>query len=423
MTDSAVRQRLRQNDHGKVRRVLEECTQAGVSEYCVCAGARNAPLVFALESAPNLTSPQPNIKTSINPDIKVWYFFEERSAAFFALGRARETRKPVAVVTTSGTAAAETLPAAIEGYYQGLPLLLLTADRPSRFRRSGSPQTIEQVGLFGSYVEGTWDVEEDLVCGGDDGAAPGGGARETTDLDCGGARGTDLDIPAEWSDWSRQRPFHINVCLEEPNRDTEIADVNWELPVRAARVSRLTSPSLDVHGLVQPLVIVGPLTPAGRPAVLEFLLKTGVPAFVETLSGIRGHPALAGRQLRSLELRSGVFQSVLRIGAVPTHRAWRDLENVNLDVVHVTEEDSPGWPGLSTQHPNQQPRRQHVLRGLPLLTDLRLQFSQDWRDELLRKAGRDGGLIRALCQKFPESEQAMLQQLSARLSYQAPNFH
>ena len=77
-------------------------------------------------------------------------------------------------MTTSGTAAAELLPAAIEAYYSGLPLILITADRPARFRGTGAPQSIEQVGLFGVYAE------------------------------------TSL------ATWSGSRPLHLNIEFDEP---------------------------------------------------------------------------------------------------------------------------------------------------------------------------------------------------------------
>ena len=116
------------------RELIARVRALGVEEFVVCGGSRNAPLIVALA------------------DSRTFSFVDERSAAFFALGRSKRDDKPVAVVTTSGTAVAELLPATVEAYYSGTPLVLITADRPARFRGTGAPQTIEQVGIFGSYA-------------------------------------------------------------------------------------------------------------------------------------------------------------------------------------------------------------------------------------------------------------------------------
>lgn len=144
---------------------------AGVREFVICAGARNSAFVAVLASLPE--------------PLRCWHHFEERSAAFFALGRIRATGRPVAVCTTSGTAVAELLPAVIEAHYSNLPLVALTADRPRRFRGSGAPQAIEQPGIFGPYAHAL-DVEQELP---------------------------------DPSGWQRQRPLHLNVCLDEPGAD------------------------------------------------------------------------------------------------------------------------------------------------------------------------------------------------------------
>ena len=95
--------------------------------------------------------------------IKTYCSYEERSAAFFALGRARESNKPVAVICTSGTAAGELLPAAMEGYYTGTPLLLVTADRPRRFHGTGAPQTAEKRDYL-AFILCFHKIEYDVVC-------------------------------------------------------------------------------------------------------------------------------------------------------------------------------------------------------------------------------------------------------------------
>jgi 2-succinyl-5-enolpyruvyl-6-hydroxy-3-cyclohexene-1-carboxylate synthase len=129
----------------KARAVIEEARTAGVREFCVCSGSRNAPLLAVLSHV----------------DEKLWTFVDERSAAFFAIGRMKLLDAPVAVVTTSGTAAAELLPALVEAHYSGLPLIVITADRPARFRGTGAPQAIEQVNLFGVYGTRHINVEFD----------------------------------------------------------------------------------------------------------------------------------------------------------------------------------------------------------------------------------------------------------------------
>ncbi len=130
---------------GRARAVIKEARAAGVREMCVCSGSRNAPLLVALSHS----------------DLKLWTFVDERSAAFFAIGRMKLHGAPVAVVTTSGTAAAELLPALIEAHYSGLPLFVITADRPARFHGTGAPQSIEQVNLFGVYGARHINVEFD----------------------------------------------------------------------------------------------------------------------------------------------------------------------------------------------------------------------------------------------------------------------
>src|SRR3982750_4507407 len=92
------------------RGILDLVRGFGVRDCCICAGSRNSPLIVVFASS----------------DLGVYSFFDERSAAFFAVGRAKLTDRPVAVLTTSGTAVAETLPAAVEAYYSGVPLILVT---------------------------------------------------------------------------------------------------------------------------------------------------------------------------------------------------------------------------------------------------------------------------------------------------------
>jgi len=157
------------------RAVIERVRGAGVRDFCVCGGSRNAPLIKVLTDGRwPLAEAENSSANGERRTANVFSFVDERSAAFFALGRIKRDERPVAVITTSGTAAAELLPAAVEAYYSGAPLILITADRPSRFRGTGAPQAIEQVGLFGVYAA------------------------------------TNVDR------WNRRSPLHINVEFDEP---------------------------------------------------------------------------------------------------------------------------------------------------------------------------------------------------------------
>ena len=278
-------------------------------EVCLCAGARSAPLV---------------VQFAGDTRFQRWSFFEERSAAFFALGRIKATSRPVAVVTTSGTAAGELLPGAMEAYYSGLPLIAVTADRPRRFRGTGAPQTAEQVGLFGVYAEMA--------------------------LDLAGAERVSI------AGWTRTRPVHLNVCFDEPL-------LGPPPPRTASAVIEAAAPlpSVDIEGAQRqfsaflnasrsPLVIVGPLAPAERGPALDFLIALGAPVLAESLSGLREHPRLEHLALhagaRGLKNADGTvwMDGVLRLGGVPTLRLWRDLDDSlsHLPLLSISTQPFPG---------------------------------------------------------------------------------
>ncbi|MHB8510288.1 MAG: 2-succinyl-5-enolpyruvyl-6-hydroxy-3-cyclohexene-1-carboxylic-acid synthase, partial [Candidatus Dormibacteria bacterium] len=116
---------------------------AGGLRYCVvCPGSRSAPLAMAIAR---------------HPAIRTFVHVDERSGSFFAVGLAKQLEEPVGLVCTSGTAAAEFHPAVVEAFHSFTPLLVLTADRPPELHDVGAPQTITQVGLYGSAVRWSHD--------------------------------------------------------------------------------------------------------------------------------------------------------------------------------------------------------------------------------------------------------------------------
>ncbi len=123
--------------------LLEQFAGSGLVHACVSPGSRSAPMALALAREPR---------------VRKWVIPDERSAGFFALGLARRHRVPVLLLCSSGTAAANYLPAVVEASLSKQPLLVVTADRPPELRDWRAPQTIDQPGLFGSHVRWSLDL-------------------------------------------------------------------------------------------------------------------------------------------------------------------------------------------------------------------------------------------------------------------------
>lgn len=272
-------------------KVLKGLIASGIHEFCLCAGARNSPFVHILDE---------------NKQIKVYSFFEERSASFFALGRMARTQRPMAVITTSGTAVAELLPAVVEATYSSLPLVMVTADRPKTFRGSGAPQSIEQVGVFSYYIEASLDIDNE-----------------------------NNHFSVKGLTW--KKPFHINVCFDEPLIDDVIPQL--QVPETSEWVKFPEQPDPDAATEItqflkshKPIVLLGILPPKAQRPVLDFLKKVQLPVYAEGISGLRGHPEIKHLEIRSGEnylnhlLDTNLCDSIFRIGGVPTVRLWRDLE-------------------------------------------------------------------------------------------------
>src|SRR4051794_34537640 len=127
----------------QLRAFCDELVRCGVTDACTSPGSRSTPLVLALVRDGRL---------------RCTSHLDERSGGFFAVGLAKATRRPVALACTSGTAATEYLPAVVEAHEAGVPLLVLTADRPPELREVGAGQTIDQVKLYGSAVRWFFEV-------------------------------------------------------------------------------------------------------------------------------------------------------------------------------------------------------------------------------------------------------------------------
>ncbi len=152
------------------------CSNFGIEHAVICPGSRSAPLVFAFNR---------------NKNIKTYAIVDERSAGYIALGMAQQLQKPVALICTSGTAALNFFPAIAEAFYQKIPLVVLTADRPAELLNQQDGQMINQVNVFGSHVRGSLQFE---------------------------VRSSEFEVRnlLEKSMFPVKGPVHINVPLVEP---------------------------------------------------------------------------------------------------------------------------------------------------------------------------------------------------------------
>ena len=131
------------------RVLVEELARSGLRAVCIAPGSRSTPLTMAFAEY-----------AADHPELRLFPHMDERSAAFFALGVALATDEPVALVCTSGSAAANFFPAIVEAHESRVPLLVLTTDRPPELRYSGANQTIDQIKLYGDYA--LWSVDAPL---------------------------------------------------------------------------------------------------------------------------------------------------------------------------------------------------------------------------------------------------------------------
>ncbi|XP_023512020.1 protein PHYLLO, chloroplastic isoform X3 [Cucurbita pepo subsp. pepo] len=163
--------------------IVEECSRLGLTYFCIAPGSRSSPLAIAAASHPLITCIA---------------CFDERSLAFHAIGYAKGSHSPAVVITSSGTAVSNLLPAVVEASQDFLPLLLLTADRPLELQDAGANQAINQVNHFGSFVRFFFSLP-----------AP-------TDEIPARMVLTTLDSAVHWATSSPCGPVHINCPFREP---------------------------------------------------------------------------------------------------------------------------------------------------------------------------------------------------------------
>ena len=263
--------------------LVDEWVAAGLRHAVVCPGSRSTPLALALAG---------------RGEIDLHVRLDERGACFFAIGLGLATGTPAVVCTTSGTAAAELHAGVVEASHARVPLIVCTADRPPRLHHVGAPQTIEQVGLYGSAPRRSFD--------------PG----VPRDADRGWWRR--LGAASYRAALEGAGPVHLNLAFEEPLVGSAAALPSPPLPSPATGSRPVPAPAAGGWWRRRGLILAG----AGAPlATLEVAERLGWPVLADPISGLRlrrpGVVGAADAVLRDRAARAALVPEVVLVVGRP----------------------------------------------------------------------------------------------------------
>lgn len=317
------------------RLTLDRLLQAGISQFVISPGSRSTPLTAAVaaESRANAVM-----------------HFDERGAAFFALGYSRATHKPAVLICTSGTATANYYPAVIEASMDTVPMILLTADRPSELRHTGANQTINQVDLYGEYVRFHVDLP-----------APARDADPAVLLES-------IDRAIQLSMSAPCGPVHVNCPFREPlaplGPDKDYSDYLRAVQNRladpppdpeSAQIDRelLGKVASSINDAAFGLLVVGALkTDAERKAARELSNRLNWPIYADIRSGLRlgrgdGNViAYFDQLLLSERIQKIGFPAIVHLGAMMTSKRYHQfLSAAKIDrYFHIADHPFPHNP-------------------------------------------------------------------------------
>ena len=244
-----------------VQLIVQQCYEQGMKHVVCSPGSRNAPLVIAFDE---------------HPEIQCTVIHDERSAAFFALGMAQQLDQPIGIVCTSGSAALNYYPAIAEAFYQCVPLVVLTADRPTEWINQGDGQTIVQSNVFGKHVRYSANFSEHAQTSTEQWYIQ----REISTAFAEGA--------THW-----KGPIHFNIAFNEPLYKTEAFKKHPSKKITLVHSRfQFSNPqqqaTINALGLPKKMVICGQLNE--DPALLEqlkiFATDSSVVVLVENTSNL-----------------------------------------------------------------------------------------------------------------------------------------
>ncbi len=322
---------------------VDELARSGLRHVCVCPGSRSSPLTISFAR---------------HATIKTWVHLDERSASFFALGIALALGEPVAVVCTSGTAAANFHPAVVEARYASVPLLVLTADRPPELSEWGANQTIDQVRMYGAHVKWSVSMPPPEVT-----ASLMAFVRSTA------CRAYAIAAAAPHG------PVHVNFPFRDPLDPAVVPGdvppqveqhgdeawhgraggrpfVNAVDPEKRLVPADMQSLAAELAGIERGLIVCGPQpSPQLGPAVAALAQRLGFPILADPLSQVRCGPhdrSLVVDSydtfLRDTDLAESLApELILRLGAAPASRPLGQYLERRRAARHVLVDSGSGW--------------------------------------------------------------------------------
>lgn len=321
-----------------VLRMTESLVKAGVQAAVISPGSRSTPLAYAFAAS---------------DDIQTYMQVDERSAAYFAVGMAKASGKPVVLLCTSGTAASNYHPAITEAFYARLPLIVMTADRPHELRGVGAPQAIDQLNMYGKHVKFSVDLPL---------------AEENAELD----RYLDRHIQraVSVSLTKPAGPIHLNIPLREPlliDFDQQTADSSFVESISGE--SHLSDEALKIFSEMlseteNGLIIAGEL-PVGfdKRKFWNFAKSLQWPVLADPLSNLRSEVPEDCRELCIVHydalLKSDRFkdqavaQTVIRFGPQPVSKPLSVFLKSNQPKVFIAVDEAPEFRdslGVVTHH-------------------------------------------------------------------------
>lgn len=337
---------------------IDELAKCGLTYAVISPGSRSTPLAMTICE---------------HPDIQEWIVVDERTAAYFALGMAKQTKTPVALICTSGTAAANYFPALIEAYYNRVPLIILTADRPHELRDIGAPQVIDQIKLFGDHVKwfhemATPDVTEEMQS----------------------YVRTTANRAMHIAKTGNPGPVHVNFPFRDPLIPNFTIDKVWGNQERVAHhlmfegkkqvvqqdLKRLSN---KLTTMSKGLIVCGPQEDqAAAKAIAKLAQRWQIPVLADPLSQLR-----AGKHRKDLIIENydSMFRNeklrkqlkpdfVIRFGAMPVSKYYAMFTKEHQEAQHIVVEPYEGF-----RQPTKQPSEIFYaepvafIKGLLAMTD------------------------------------------------------